>query len=138
MNGHTRIENSFLEWVTSKPELTSLDIRIMIFILRKTLGWNKDVDKISLTQFQEATRSSREGVLESLQRLEKMAAIIVYRSGRGRVSSYKLVNCSRITSQPELTRTSQPELTHKRNKETKQKHFVRKLRKNGVPFYEMQ
>jgi phage replication O-like protein O len=124
---YTKISNDYIEWITSQVWLTGLDSRILLFIFRKTIGWNKEVDKISLSQFQKVTSSSRQGVLDAINRLEKHKAIVIHKCGKGKISQYQLVNCSCITSQVELTsrqaRTSQPQLTYKRNKETIQNDF---------------
>lgn len=137
MDGFTKIENKFVDWLTSQVWLTGLDSRILFFIFRKTIAWGKESDKISLSQFQKQTLSSRQGVLDSLNRLETNKAIKVLKFGKGRISHYKLVNCSCKTSQPELTthqaQTSQPQLTYK-TKETIQKEF-KQIIKNGKPVY---
>lgn len=116
----TKVENTFLDWITSQSWLTSLDWRIVVFILRKTIGWNKEWDKISFSQFQKL-KCSRQGIQDSLERLEKHGVIQVERKGKGKINFYKLVKCSCVTSQVELTRTSQAQLTYKINKENKQK-----------------
>ena len=134
MSGHTRIENSYLDWLTSKLELTSLDLRILLFVFRKTIGWGKVIDKISFGQFQKATGCSRPAVMESLYRLEKNGCLDIERKGKGRINSYKLVNYTYTTSKLELTRSSKPQLTNKIKEINIQKDFKRILR-NGIPIY---
>lgn len=137
MTGHTAIENSYVEWLTSKAELTSLDLRILLFVFRKTAGWGKEKDRISFGQFQKATNCSRPAVMQSLYRLERTGCLGIERAGKGKINTYKLVNYTYTTSKLELTRTSKAQLTNKINKETKQKAFIKKFRKNGTPYYEM-
>ena len=127
MEGYTKISNKYLDWITSQPHLTGLDLKIVFFIFRKTISWNKLSDKISLTQFQKLTQFSRQGIINSLNKLEKRKIIMVLRYGKGRISHYKLVNCGCKTSQPEFTsvhaQTSQPRFTYK-TKEHIQKDFI--------------
>ena len=46
----TRIHNDILD-ALAKSHLTGQEIRILLFLLRKTYGWNKKEDAISLSQF---------------------------------------------------------------------------------------
>ena len=48
----TRIHNDILG-ALAKSHLTGQEIRILLFLLRKTYGWNKKEDAISLSQFAE-------------------------------------------------------------------------------------
>jgi phage replication O-like protein O len=124
MNGHTNIENSYLEWLTSRAELTSLDLRILLFIFRKTIGWKKEIDRISFGQLKNSTKCGHSSVIESVNRLEKKGYIRVIRQGRGKINSYQLVGYTVTTSPLHPTGTSRAEHTHKRNKETIQKDIL--------------
>jgi phage replication O-like protein O len=53
-NGHVKIANELIEQF-AKLNLSAYEWRILMAILRKTYGWNKKTDRISLTQFQEIT-----------------------------------------------------------------------------------
>lgn len=54
-NGHTRIANELLEKLIEYKFPSSLPLRICFFVIRKTYGYHKKMDIISLSQFQEAT-----------------------------------------------------------------------------------
>lgn len=53
-NGYTAIANELYE-VIAKWRFSSYEYRILTFIIRKTYGWNKKSDWISLSQFVEGT-----------------------------------------------------------------------------------
>lgn len=135
MNGHTSIENSYLEWLTSRVELTSLDLRILLLIFRKTIGWKKEKDKISFGQMEKSTECGHSSVIESIDRLENKGYIKVFRPGRGKINSYQLVGYTVTTSMLHPTGTSRAETTYKRKKETIQKGLVKRFRENGTPYY---
>lgn len=67
-NGFTAIANEIMEKLYSIP-LSGSEYRILFCIIRKTYGWNKKVDKISLSQLVTETKLSRKGVCESINKL---------------------------------------------------------------------
>ena len=137
MTGHTPIENTYLEWITSRADLTSLDLRIILHIFRQTIGWGKEQDKISIGQFEKATNCCRSSIIDSIYRLEKNGFILTNRQGKGKINFYKLVGYTVTTSRVETTKTSRVDPTHKINKETKQKDFKLFI-KDGRPIYQEQ
>lgn len=55
--------------------LSHLQFKILICICRKTLGWHKDKDMLSMNQIAELTNSSKDGVRECLKVLESYGLI---------------------------------------------------------------
>lgn len=49
--------------------LTGLELKILLIICRKTLGWHKLSDRISLSQLEKLTASSRSQIIESIKTL---------------------------------------------------------------------
>ena len=76
--GHTQIENSLIDYVM--PVLEPSAWVAICFIIRKTRGWQKESDKLSLTQLEKGTGLSRGTVIKVVQSLEKGGHIIVNRS----------------------------------------------------------
>ena len=67
-NGHTQIANEVLEKIYQQP-LTSSEFRVVFFVIRKTWGWKKKEDKISLSQIAKEVgipRSNASDILQSL------------------------------------------------------------------------
>lgn len=65
-DGHTRIVNSILEEVL-KVDIPIGALKIFLAIIRKTWGWDKTIDWVSITQFQNMTGYSRMTVCRSLK-----------------------------------------------------------------------
>ena len=62
-----KLPNNFIDLLMSK--LSDASFKVLMVILRKTVGWNKEVDFISLTQFEQMTGKSRSTVIKSLKEL---------------------------------------------------------------------
>lgn len=74
-NGYTQISNEILEALI-KTRLNSDAWRILFFIIRKTYGYKKKQDKISLSQFVLATQLKKSVICRGLSRLKNMNIII--------------------------------------------------------------
>lgn len=67
---YTRVPNHFYDVLL--PRFKSLSALMCYeFLMRKTLGWGKTGDWLTLTQFVEGTGLSRRGVINGLQWLEE-------------------------------------------------------------------
>lgn len=73
-NGYTRIANELLEAVAKFP-FNGSQLRMIIFLWRKTYGYGKKADKISISQFVKGTGLSRSAVTKELKRLKQMNVI---------------------------------------------------------------
>lgn len=112
--GYTPIANELLEAII-KTSLTACDIKVLLLVMRKTYGWNKKEDKISLTQFQQATGFSRQSICKSIKTLVKRSLLGSKRSFTTEVVTYWLAkdyhkwDTSQLafTSKAQLTRASQ-------------------------------
>ena len=132
----TRIVNEALEQIVMTP-LPPLELRIVFFIIRKTWGYQKKADIISLTQFEKGLLASRPAIVHSLKNLV-LRNIIVKTPLLGNKISYsfnkyydkwvvktpKLVKYTNNLSKDALTETSNDALTHKRKKEIIQKKTI--------------
>ncbi len=67
-DGHTDIANELLE-ALAKINLRPYETRTLWALLRKTYGWHKKEDQISLTQFQDITRLDRRHQRKALKTL---------------------------------------------------------------------
>lgn len=81
-NGYTQIANelydAILQW-----RFSSYEFRVLIFIIRKTYGWGKKTDWISLSQFVSATNIKRTHICRTLNLLNKQN-IITKRGNRNK------------------------------------------------------
>ena len=67
-NGFTKISNEILEALV-KTALLGAEFRVIYFIIRKTYGWAKKRDIISLTQFEKGTSLSRLTIIKTIKNL---------------------------------------------------------------------
>lgn len=75
-NGHTKIANDILD-ALCRYRIPGEERQVVDCILRKTYGWNKKRDEISLSQFVEATGLSKHRVAECIKRLVEKKIIIM-------------------------------------------------------------
>lgn len=87
-NGYTPIANEIMDQL-AKVSLPAHEMRVLLAILRKTYGWSKKVDQISLTQFEAATGLDRRSVTRALKRLEARRLIVVLREGKRGTNWYR-------------------------------------------------
>lgn len=76
----TKIPNGYLDQLMNS--LTGSEFKILMAISRKTLGFHKTVDKISISQFIEMTGLSNRSVIDSIRSLETKRIIHVSRTKR--------------------------------------------------------
>lgn len=132
-NGYVPIANELIENLV-KTTLLGSEFRVLFFFIRKTYGFNKKEDKISLTQFEKGTRLSRPTVVKTLKNLVVKnilvkTAKLVYSLNKDWekwiVNTALLVkhndkgSKTRLTTigKHGLTKTSKHGLTHKRHKD---------------------
>lgn len=71
---YTQLPNIIIdEWL---DKLTGLQLKILLVICRKTIGWHKLVDKISLTQLVNITKSARDKICDAVRALVAFGLII--------------------------------------------------------------
>lgn len=81
--GYTGIANEIIEAMAHIGGFTNSMHRITLAILRKTYGWKKKKDAISISQLQEITSLSKRTVIYALQQLEAKRIISVIRVKKG-------------------------------------------------------
>jgi phage replication O-like protein O len=67
-NGFTGIANEILDHL-SMPGINGSEYRILLAVIRKTYGFNKKKDRISLTQFEKLTSMNRAHVVRTIKEL---------------------------------------------------------------------
>jgi phage replication O-like protein O len=79
-DGFTRIANEIVDRMC-RLRLTNGEWLVMITVIRKTYGWGKKEDQISLSQFVEATEMRRPHVCRAISDLKSRKMIFVTQSG---------------------------------------------------------
>ncbi len=83
-NGYTPIANEIMDALI-RAGLQASELCVVLFILRKTYGWNKKSDQISLSQFCESLPYSKQTIVTSLKRLQLVKVIRLVQSGNSKV-----------------------------------------------------
>lgn len=136
-NGNfTRIVNEVLDEIVKIP-LLGKEFAILFFIIRKTYGFQKTTDIISLSQIEKGTQTSRPTVVKAIKNLVARNMIVKTPLPDGRISfkfnkyhdnwvvkTPKLVKEKWVTSKDPLTKTSKDPLTHKRKKESNKRKIA--------------
>jgi phage replication O-like protein O len=86
-DSYTKIPNALLDHIA---DLSEAELRIMLVIARKTIGWQKECDLISLTQFEQLTGLSRPSVNATLKLLIERGAVEQTGTGKRGVKCYRL------------------------------------------------
>jgi len=114
-NGNTQIANEILEALL-QTDINGTDLKCILFILRKTYGWNKKEDEISLTQFTENINASIQAICKALNKLTVNKIIVVNKDGY--INKYGL---NKDYSQWILNKITVNKITvNKKNTDTKQ------------------
>jgi len=74
-DGHIDIAHEIAEQL-AKHNLSAYESRILWAIFRKTYGWHKKEDRISITQFQKITDMDRRNIVRTLKELIKREIIV--------------------------------------------------------------
>lgn len=75
-------------------ELSGAELKIYLFVLRKTKGWNKEADAISVSQFMEACNLSNRKVIDACNRLVELGLLTQGIGSRGtKIFSVKNYTC---------------------------------------------
>lgn len=73
-NGYTPIANEIIEALAKFP-FNGAQLRLVLFLLRKTYGFQKKADKISISQFEKGTDLNKRTIQRELDNLEAMNVI---------------------------------------------------------------
>jgi len=102
---HTQIPNTFIDESMSK--LTHAQFKVLIAICRKTIGWHKQSDYISISQIVELAGVSNKTVVGAIKELEKMGYITTQKSKRSTTLITINYGTISVTSTPPSVTTTQ-------------------------------
>lgn len=81
------------------PDLTGAELKCYLVVIRKTKGWNKESDNISISQFMKATGLSNSAVIKACESLVKYGLLIKQNGARNTgvyaVNSYSKTTCEK-------------------------------------------
>jgi phage replication O-like protein O len=125
-NGYIRIANELYEALARAP-LGFGNAQVLTAIIRKTYGYNKKEEHISISQIQELTEMSRRNVIYCLQNLEAKKMITIKRKKSGEMNETNL-----ISIQKNYKKWVVQEKTNQYSKLLKKRSLYYKEKKNRV------
>ena len=78
------------------PNLTGAELKCYLVVIRKTKGWNKESDNISISQFMKATGLSNSAVIKACESLVKYG-LLVKENGSRNTGIYAVNSYSKTT-----------------------------------------
>lgn len=97
-------------------EMSGVELKCYLFVVRKTKGWNKEYDAISLTQFIKFTGAGKTSVVDALKNLVELG-LLVKKTGVRNTSVYAINSFGNQTS-------SESELVQKANSTSSESELV--------------
>ena len=89
-NGYTKIANEIIDQFC-KYRISGEEWLVLWVIIRKTYGFNKKMDTISLTQFSQITGMKRQSVFRALKSLSAKKLILVSKKAYKDIVSYGII-----------------------------------------------
>lgn len=97
-------------------DMSGIELKCYLFVVRKTKGWNKEYDAISLTQFVKFTGAGKTAVVDALKNLVELG-LLVKKTGVRNTSVYAINSFENQTS-------SESELVQKANSTSSESELV--------------
>lgn len=129
-NGYTAIANEIIDELV-KTSLLGAELQVCLFIIRKTYGYGKKEDAISITQFETAINKSRPTIVKALKNLQLVNMVELVKIGDSKNSSniykfnknhdtWKLVRTCQLVKKNNLTSKASAKKLVKACKHTKE------------------
>jgi len=77
---YTQIPNEIFDDYMDK--LTGAELKVLLKICRNTFGWQKEIDKISISQIEKSTGLGKTIIISAVKKLEKLDLIEAYREDK--------------------------------------------------------
>jgi len=84
-NGYIKIANEILDQLI-RLKLSNYEFRVLLYIIRRTYGFNKKKEQITLAQFSRATGIRRQHIHRSLKKLESRKIIVISTNSKNRAT----------------------------------------------------
>jgi len=138
--GFTTVANELLEQIIASG-LNGTEISIVMLVIRKTYGWNKKQDEISLSQFCDHIPVSKTSICSALKNLQLVKILVLVKKGKSKLCSNtwqlnkdydkwqlvkktKLVKKTAATSKENFNKLVKKTLHTKESKESIQKKHI--------------
>lgn len=134
-NGFTQIEDRYLAMLYSNESL-SYETRVLLFLIRKIVGFHKTKDKVSCTEITNATGIDRRRVIECVKRLEEKGVIKVRRKSKciniiTLIGSAEKRTRGSAEKRPKLVRNSAPSTNKTKEQASSALHSLSECKPRG-------
>jgi len=86
-NGHTDIANEIIDYLCGY-RISGEEWQVLWVIIRKTYGWHKKQDWVSLSQFAELTKMKKPNIIRAIKKLQEKKVIIKKDNKNGRTYAF--------------------------------------------------
>lgn len=126
----------FDEWL---PKLSHVQLKVLMVILRKTFGWHKIRDRISLTQLEKYTGAKRQAIISATKKLQGLGLILKEVEGKNgeQETFYELIVIEDSNNSYQCDQHTPPSVIITPTKETltkyKKKNIIKRNPKDESP-----
>lgn len=136
-NGYFRIANEIIDqFCKSKNRLSGEEWIILWIILRKTYGWHKPEDYISLSQFYQISGMKKPSIIRALKKLEQKR--IISKKANGKINKWQFIKdyhqWTLLAKQLIVSKTANPALAkqlHTKDTITKDIYIPKTMKKTN-------
>lgn len=120
----------FDDWL---PKLSFVELKVLMVIMRKTFGWHKVRDQISLSQLENLTGARREAIIKATKSLEKNGLIVKTKVGKkgSENTYYELVITEDSNNSYQYDQRTPPSTMNVPTKETLTKEIKKNTKKKA-------
>lgn len=131
--GYTQTPNDFFDKLL--PDMGLAELKVFCIIMRKTFGWNKNRDRISLAQLERFTKLTRRHILKAIKILVEKQLINKYTEGKNGTQStyYELVVEDDSNNSYQCPKDTPPSILRTPTKETITKEIISPIVPKGDP-----
>lgn len=123
-NGYTKIANELLDAIMRYPEVMKGSLfQVIAVVWRKTYGWDKKEDSISLSQFVEMTALSKRTVIYALQELEAKNVLIIRKGSKNGLKKSNIISFNK-DYETWVVQNSAPQVNNNRSSAKLRKRVV--------------
>lgn len=140
-DGFTKLANEIME-ALARTRIPGEARQVLDVILRRTYGWNKKQDCISISQFHEATGIKKPSIVRAIKTLLAIKLIVVSEKAKGKTQEYEF-NKDYESWEPlakKLTFTKKLTPVSEKAKNRLQKSYIQKKKETTketyLPFFE--
>lgn len=97
--GYVKFDNDLYDAVLRQP-LRITQLKAVMYIIRKTVGFNKIEDRISISKMADEVGCTRRAMINAVHDLQKMGIVEMGKTSPGRITSMRISDPSKWDRDP--------------------------------------